>query len=199
MTGNRTRTVEAYDAYAPTYAELTRDGHPQTRMAIERFAHEVGAGAGVLELASGPGWDADALEALGLTVVRTELSDGFIRLQRARGKGIERLDLVTEDLGGPWDGIVALYVMQHVERSETADVLTRIAVALKPGALLLTSFQEGAGERDQTGSEGGTYRVIRRSESEVAAAAATAGLILTWRHAFEGDDARWILLIARRP
>lgn len=193
-------TVAGYDAHAKRYAEITAPGRsPYGFGAVDRFIAAVGPGARVLEVASGPGWDADAMEAKGLRVRRTDLSDGFIAVQAERGKAVDRLDLLTDDLGGPWDGIVALYVLQHIERDRLGAVLDRIVAALRPGGLLLTSFQEGEGEHDQKGAEGGVYHVVRWPLDDMLDLMSRHGLQLLWRHGFDGDEARWSVLIARRP
>lgn len=156
-------------------------------------------GSRLLEVGSGPGWDADDLEARGLSVRRTDLSEGFIALQRRRGRTVARLDLATDDLGGPWDGMVALYVLQHIERARMDDVLARMARGLRPGGLLLTSFQEGDGESDQAGSEGGVYYVVQWRPDAMLDRLSHAGFEIDWSHSFQGDPERWTILIARRP
>lgn len=193
------RTVAAYDDYAEKYAEVTQDRLPIGDEALARFADALGRGAQVLEVASGPGWDADELEARGLNVRRTDLSEGFIAVQRQRGKIVEPLDLVSDDLGGPWNGLMALYVLQHIEREGMEGVIRRVVAALRPGGLFLTSFQEGEGEWRQTGSEGGTYTMIRWRPADMLDLMVGCGLELDWSHSFEGDEARWTILIARRP
>lgn len=197
---NNRRTVEGYDAGAGDYAEATAPGKsPYGFGAVERFSRMVGAGGRVLELASGPGWDADEMEGLGLQVRRTDASTGFIAVQTARGKTVERLDMLADDFGGPWDGVVALYVLQHIDRERLADVAARIVSALRPGGLFLTSFQEGEGEHDEPGDEGRVYQVVQWAPEAMLDLMARAGLELVWRHSFEGDSQRWSLLIARRP
>ncbi|GAA0624663.1 class I SAM-dependent methyltransferase [Brevundimonas kwangchunensis] len=193
------RTVAAYDDYAEKYAEVTRDRLPIGDEALAHFADALGPGARVLEVASGPGWDADELERRGLHVRRTDLSEGFIAVQRRRGKVVEPLDLVSDDLGGPWEGLMALYVLQHIERGGMEGVIRRIVAALRPGGLFLTSFQEGEGEWRQTGSEGGTYTMICWRPADMLDLMAGCGLEVDWSHSFEGDEARWTILIARRP
>jgi len=95
-------TVAGYDACAVSYAaETDHAPTPEHVEALERLAASAGPGGRVLEAASGPGWDADRLEALGLSVQRTDLSAGFIAFQQGRGKTVDRLDLITGDLGGP--------------------------------------------------------------------------------------------------
>lgn len=196
---NNRRTVAAYDAYAAEYAAIT-----QTRLAIgeealTRFADALVPGSRLLEVASGPGWDADDLEARGFVVHRTDLSEGFIALQGERGKTVRRLDLAADDLGGPWDGMMALYVLQHMARGRLDDLFGRMADALRPGGLLLTSFQEGEADCEQQGSDGGVYHVVQRRPQAVLDRLAANGLDLVWSHSFQGSEARWTILIARRP
>lgn len=199
MSEDRRRSVEAYDSCAGTYAEITRNGHPETREALRRFADAVGEGARVLEVASGPGWDADFLESRGVTVRRTDLSEGFIGFQTSRGKTVERLDLLDGDLGGSWDGLVGLYVLQHVARVRTDEVVARMAAALRRGGVLLISFQEGEAEDERAEAEGGISEPVRRSQEEMRDAVERGGLeIVSW-HGFEGREADWVLLIAYRP
>ena len=51
---------------------------------------------------------------MGLSIWRTDLSEGFITFQQKRGRTVHPLDLIEGDLGGPCDGLVALYVIQHI-------------------------------------------------------------------------------------
>ena len=91
-------TVDAYDAYAERYAEVTQASHFDSRdEGLDLFAARMKPGGAVLEVASGPGWDADVMEGRGLTVRRTDLSEGFIAVQAKRGKRVERLNLTNDD------------------------------------------------------------------------------------------------------
>jgi SAM-dependent methyltransferase len=191
-------TVAGYDACAESYAaETDHAPTPDHVEALERFVAAVGAGGRVLEVASGPGWDADRLEEMGLRVRRTDLSEGFIAFQRARGRIVERLDLIEGELGGPWDGFVALYVIQHVGRALVDGVIARIAAALRAGGTLLLSFQEGEGEEDSAHPEA-TYQVVRWREAEMTDCLARHGLEVSWRSAFDGKEGVWITVIAQR-
>lgn len=191
-------TVAGYDASADSYAaETDHAPTPDHVEALKRFVASVGAGGRVLEVASGPGWDADRLEGMGLQVRRTDLSEGFIAFQRGRGRTAHRLDLIAGDLGGPWDGLVALYVVQHIGRALVDDVLARIAAALRPGGTLLMSFQEGEGERISIDAEG-TYQVVRWREADMVQRLSRHGLAVDWRSAFDGREGVWITVIAHR-
>jgi SAM-dependent methyltransferase len=191
-------TVAGYDACAESYAaETDHAPTPDHVEALDRLVASVGRGGRVLEVASGPGWDADRLEAMGLRVRRTDLSEGFIAFQRERGRSVDRLDLITGDLGGPWDGIVALYVIQHVGRELADGVIGRISAALRPGGTLLMSFQEGEGERISAETSG-TYQVVRWSEADMTGCLSRHGLAVEWRSVFNGREGVWITVVAHR-
>lgn len=191
-------TVAGYDAGAADYAAETDHAPTAEHVeALENLAASAGPGGRVLEVASGPGWDADRLEAMGLEVRRTDLSEGFIAFQRERGRTVDRLDLIADDLGGPWDGVVALYVIQHIGRALVDGVIGRIAKALRPGGTLLMSFQEGEGEETTVGSSG-TYQVVRWSKADMTDRLSRQGLSVDRRWTFHGKDAVWITVIAHR-
>lgn len=122
---NNERTVESYELIAEDYARQTEDGHVLSA-GLTQLAERV-PGGHVLEIGSGPGWDADSLEAAGLTVRRTDITQAFIDLQLARGKAVDRLDVIKDELGGPYDGVVSLHVLQHVEPDDFQVVLSKIA------------------------------------------------------------------------
>ncbi|HTM82260.1 class I SAM-dependent methyltransferase [Asticcacaulis sp.] len=191
-------TVAGYDASAAGYAaETDHAPTPDHVEALDRFVASVRTGGRVLEVASGAGWDADWLEGKGLQIRRTDLSEGFITFQRERGRAVDSLDLITGDLGGPWDGIVALYVIQHVGRDLVDGVIGRLAKALRPCGTLLMSFQEGEGERVSVAPEG-TYQVVRWEEVAMVDCLSRHGLAVEWRSTFNGREGVWITLIANR-
>ena len=86
------RTVESYELIADDYARETA-GAAVLAGGLTRLAETV-PGGHALEIGSGPGWDADALEEAGMTVRRTDVTQAFIEFQRARGKEAERLDVI---------------------------------------------------------------------------------------------------------
>ncbi len=191
-------TVSGYDACAESYAAET-DHEPTSDHleALGRFVAAVGHGGRALEIASGPGWDADRLEAMGLDVRRTDLSEGFIAFQRKRGRKVHPLDLIEGDLGGPWDGLIALYVIQHIGRNLVEGVIGRIAEALRSGGILLLSFQLGEEERFSEHPEA-TYQVVQWTETDMSALLVRHGLTIDWRSTFEGREGVWLTVIARR-
>lgn len=196
---NNRRTVDAYDVYAERYAEAVK-GAPSgvAEEGLRRLADLIAPGGTVLEIGSGPGWDADHLETLGVAVHRTEIAPAFCALQTRRGKSCEPLDLIADPLGGPYAGIVALFVLQHIDRTLIPAVLGKIAAALDPGGVFLASIQLGEGEVWNRDTSSGDYHVVRWSEADFAAALVDAGLGVTWSAQTADEEGTWLRLIARR-
>lgn len=191
-------TVASYEGYARTYAERTEPEDADGSEALHRFVAALAPQADVLEIGSGPGWDADYLESRGLRVRRTDATAAFCALQAERGKRADVLDLLVDPLGGPYDGALAMYVLQHVARAQTRRVLGRIADALHPGGAFLVSLQEGDSEAWEPSDLSDGYQVVRRSEAEFDADLDAVGFDIVWRHRFTGRDGDWLIRLARK-
>jgi len=195
---NNQRTVEDYERCARDYAaEVDSTPSPSGAAALRRLATAVAPGNRVLEIGSGPGWDADFLETLGIDVHRTDVTAAFRDFQAERGKRCVPLDVLVDDIAGRYDGIAMLYVLQHFERKELEAVLRKLAQALEAGGALLLSYAEGAGDRWDHGASG-DYRVVHWTRESFDARLAQAGFAVAWEHAFEGKDWPWRIVLARR-
>ena len=60
------RTIESYEGYADRYVSIRRDPNERELAALRQVASIAGLGGQVLEIGSGPGYDADFLETLGV-------------------------------------------------------------------------------------------------------------------------------------
>ena len=190
------RTIESYEQIAADYARETSD-HRVLAVALARLVEAVPAGH-VLEIGSGPGWDADQLEDAGLTVRRTDITQAFIDLQRERGKEVDRLDALHDELGGPYDAVVTLHVLQHVEPTDLPVVLDRIADAVRQGGWFLVSIPRGEGAGWEVGESGTPYYRALRTKDQFIEALRGAGLVAQWTDQSPADDG-WLAVLARRP
>ena len=103
-------------------------------------------GARVLEIGSGSGRDALLLEERGLSVQRSDISQGFVDLMGDAGHPALLLDPLEDDLGGPWDGVFASASLLHLRRADLPPVLRRLRGCVRVGGLLLLDLKEGDGE-----------------------------------------------------
>lgn len=172
MTSPRNRDALAgYEKSAQAYADVLSPLPPEpVADSLHRLAAQAGKGASVLEVASGPGRDADFIETLGLNVRRTDAAQSFLDMQTARGKRVEKLDIITDEFDGPYDAIMALRVLLHIDPELTDGVLAKVTAALAPGGAFLVSVRENedapetvAWARDAFAArlEGAGLRIIR--------------------------------------
>lgn len=145
-------TVRSYDDFADSYAENLREMTPEVQALVDRLAGLLPAGARVLEIGSGGGRDARALEDAGLRVRRTDVTATFVDRLHAQGYDAAVLDPLTDDLTDPaapvaaYDAVWANASLLHVRRDDLETVLRRLAEATRAGGLLLASVKEGNGE-----------------------------------------------------
>jgi 2-polyprenyl-3-methyl-5-hydroxy-6-metoxy-1,4-benzoquinol methylase len=192
------RTVESYEQIADDYARETT-GARVLSGGLGRLAEVVPAGQ-VLEIGSGPGWDADALEEAGLTVRRTDITQAFIDFQQARGKQVDRLDVINDDLDGPYDAVVTLHVLQHVEPRDLSAVLTKVAAALRPGGRFLVSIPLGEGAGWEVGESGTPYYRALWSAADFLASLGKVGLAPEWtERSVEDEERGWLCVLASTP
>jgi len=201
-------TVRSYDAVAAEYAAEAAAMPEWVAKEIDAFASGLGASGRVLEIGSGGGRDALALEKRGLSVRRTDVSRGFVDLLRERGFEADLLDPLTDDLVDPqrpgtaYDGIWACACLIHVARQDLQTVLGRLAKATRTGGRLHASVREGDGEEVSTHGGGATPRRYVETywrEPALRAVHADAGWIVGEVRRYVGrPDDRWLSVRATR-
>jgi SAM-dependent methyltransferase len=148
-------TVASYDAFVEEYADGTREMPALVQEAIDRFVAALPSGARVLEVGSGPGRDARALEDAGLSVRRTDIAPGFVALLRAGGYAADTVDPLTDDLSdperdAPYDGVWAAASLIHVRREDFPLAVRRLAAVTAAGGVFHLAMKEGDGARFST-------------------------------------------------
>jgi SAM-dependent methyltransferase len=192
--------VEAYAAHTSDYAEATAELRDEVLDWLEDFAAAVGTGGHVLEIGSGGGRDAQALEERGLRVRRTDVTGAFVDLLRGQGHQADLLDPLTDDLGGPYDGAWANACLLHVDRADLPVVLARLAGSVRAGGVLALSVKEGDGEIWSThGTIPAPRRFVLWREAGLTAALAAAGwtpVEVRLRPGLRGES--WLMIRASR-
>ncbi|MDO9368099.1 MAG: class I SAM-dependent methyltransferase [Sphingopyxis sp.] len=145
-------TVRSYDSAAADYAAGAAAMPLWVETEIEAFVAGLGGAGRVLEIGSGGGRDALALEKRGISVRRTDISKGFVDLLRDGGFDAALLDPLTDDLSDPqhpgtlYDGVWACACLIHVARADMGRVLGHLAAATRTGGRLHVSVRDGDGE-----------------------------------------------------
>lgn len=193
------RTIQSYEASAQQYAaSVPKDPSPQMADVMNRMVAIAGKGNTILEIGSGPGWDADFVEALGARVRRTDATAAFRSFQAERGKTVDPLNVVTDELGGRYDGVMAFYVLQHIDRSQLPLVINKIADALRPGGAFLVCISEGDDESWHHGEDSGEYLFVRWHEADFVSILNTAGLYITFTTRHTDNEGDWMTFVAQK-
>ncbi|SDX22811.1 class I SAM-dependent methyltransferase [Lysobacter enzymogenes] len=194
---NNRRTVAAYEGYARGYAAAVSSTPSEPAAEdLRRFAAALAPPARVLDIGSGPGWDADFLETLGAQVRRTDVTAAFVQFQIERGKQAYPFDLLTDEIDATYDGILMLYVVQHFERDQLDGVLSKLARGLSANGAMLLSHMLGDGEEWE--GDAGDYRVVRWSAAALDERLARAGFAVEWESFIDSEQRPWRSVSARR-
>lgn len=137
-------TLASYEAGVDRYLEHSSPPGPEMVRYLDRYADLVGSGR-VLELGSGPGWDALHLEARGVHLTRSDATHAFLTRPRAAGHDALHLDVRTDDLGGPWDGLLADAVLLHLDGAQLEELLHRARRAVTTDGVLGFTLKEATG------------------------------------------------------
>ena len=197
---NNGRTVAAYENYARRYAaNVSRQPSESAASALRRLADMLPCGGRVLDIGSGPGWDADFLEGLGVRVHRTDVTESFRDFQAERGQQVDALDVLTDEITETYDGILMLCVLQHFERTELDGVLHKLVNALKDKGAMLLSHPVGHDELwERTTS--GDYRVVRWSSAALDERLRRSGFVVAYDKSEDGDEGPWrTVLVLKLP
>lgn len=144
-TSSIARTLEVYEQHADRYRATLGSGPAWHHAFLGRVAASLPPGASVLELGSGTGANARELAGRGLAVQPSDAAISFVEAMRREGFAPLHIDALADDLGGPWDAVVAFAMMLHLTREELAVVLDRVRGAVRPGGVLAISVKEGDG------------------------------------------------------
>lgn len=174
---NNEETLQTYERHTDRYLSGTPSEAPASVVhSLRDLAEALPAGAQVLEIGSGPGRDASLLESFGVTVHRSDATAAFVERLRDEDHTAEVLNVIHDSLGGPYDAVMALAVLLHLDRDDLPGALRNIAAALAPGGRFLCSLMEGTGEQWSTHKMDAPRHFVYWSEDEFTALLAAAGL-----------------------
>lgn len=147
MTRNPKTIVEkGYDQVAEAYSRLEGD-HQWPRMKwLEKMLAKLDPGSAVLDLGCGSGDPADIEIAKLHEVTGVDISRAQVDMAR---QNVPKGRFIHGDLGAhdfpnvSFDAVVSFYTLEHLPREHHGPLLKRIHGWLRPGGLLLFSYEAG--------------------------------------------------------
>jgi len=138
-------TLASYEAVVDRYLKHSSPPGPEMVRYLDRYADLVGGGH-VLELGSGPGWDALHLEARGVQVTRSDATHAFLtRCARpATTPGTSTCGPTTSADPGT-DCWLTQAVLLHLDRTQLEELLDRARCAVTDDGVLGFTVKEGDG------------------------------------------------------
>ena len=143
-------TLDYYDNYADEFYKNTVNVEFATTQ--EHFLAKLKNGSNILDFGCGSGRDTRFFLEQGYTV---EAVDGSKELCKLAYKytGIEVKNMLFEELSevNKYDGIWACSSILHLPLGELANVMKKMAIALKEDGIIYTSFKYGTFEGERNG------------------------------------------------
>ena len=191
-------TLASYEATVDRYVDASGVSDPTVQALLARVAERVPGGT-ALEVGSGPGFDALHMESLGLDVVRSDGATAFVERMRANGHEARVLDIRGDDLGGPFDAIVAIAVLLHLDRDEFTSFLARALHAVRPGGLIAFTVKEGDGDAwSHAKLDRPRHFTFWRADAVRAALDHASWSSISIEH-IDGRTEPWLIVLAQRP
>lgn len=203
MNDSNDKTIQAYESHVQDYI----DGTPTTvdgvvKDWIDEATSQLALDAKILEFGSAFGRDATYLQNQGLSVECTDATQAFVDLLIQKGFNARQLNAITDDLGGPYDLVLANAVLLHFTRDEVKQVLAKVLAALKPGGTFAFTVKQGEGEmwEDESGKlHAPRYFCFWTADQlqPVVEQAGFAEVKITGDQATR-NDTKWLQVIARK-
>lgn len=143
------KTLQTYEQNFSRYiggtVQVNKEGDFQTQW-LHDFLQYLPKDARILEIGSAFGRDAQFIEELGYSVLRTDAFNAAVKYLRGRGHKAERLNALTDNIPQGYDALLANAVFLHFTKGEFAMVLRKCYDALTEDGILAFSLKKGDGE-----------------------------------------------------
>ncbi len=144
---NNAKTLKAYQDHVPQYLA----GSPQKAVGgikawLDKIATNLTPQTRIIEIGSAMGRDAHYLQTLGFTVECTDAVPAFVDLLKQKGFAARQLNILTDELDGPYGLVLAYAVLLHFTPEQTDKVIKKIYQALDDTGIFAFTLKEGSGE-----------------------------------------------------
>ena len=148
MTDENSKTLEAYESKFVEYVTVTIDTvQGSMKEWLDAAVKGLPFDAEILEIGSGSGRDAKYLQSQGYAVHCSDVPKGFLAILEAQGFDTQQLNIVTDEIKGSYDLVLANAVLLHFTDDDMHNVLRKIYASLHPNGRLAFSLMKGKGSR----------------------------------------------------
>lgn len=192
------RTLAAYQDGVDAYVAGSPAGVAEpVALLLDQVVANVPHGE-VLELGSGPGREAQYLEHRGLRVHRSDATPAFVERLRQAGHQARFLDIRCDDLGGPFDAVLANAVLLHLDRKDLDRALRACHAATRPGGVFGLTLKEGDGEAWSDAKLPQARWFVYWREPALRHALSDAGWTVVRLEQVQGRLESWLHVLCRR-
>jgi 2-polyprenyl-3-methyl-5-hydroxy-6-metoxy-1,4-benzoquinol methylase len=193
-------TLRTYDQSADLWMSDSRRSGSWFEVVtlIDEMVIDLRAHALVLEIGSASGEEATVMESRGLSVRRSDATPAFVDALRRAGHEADQLNVIHDELGGPWDAIFANAVFLHLERVDFVRVVEKCFNATAGEGLLVFTLKEGAGEEWVTKKLNGPRHFTYWSEPDLVAVINDSAWTLRSLRHVDGDVDQWLFCICAK-
>lgn len=195
------RTIATYDQIAEDYSHRWHD-RSVIASALTRFSALAPAGATILDIGCGPGFDCALLRERRLRAVGIDLSWNMLQIAHVRYPGpyvhadMRRLPF-RPGVGGIWCNAALL----HLTRDDAQQALCEFHRVLAPDGVLFLAVKEGQGEmrRSETYGSGAPRYFTYWQEGRLDAALSDSGFSIVGAWVDAAEKERWLCRLAVKP
>ncbi len=139
------QTLRAYQNKTQEYVTGTPAIDDTIRKWLDASLALIPESGTILEVGSGFGRDAEYIRGKGYAIECSDAVPKFIEILESKGFSARLINLLSDDIGGEYDMVVADAVLLHFTPEETKQVIDKIYHALKAGGVFALRMKQGDG------------------------------------------------------
>jgi predicted TPR repeat methyltransferase len=138
-------TLAAYQAKTQVYIDNTPLGDEHLLRWLNEVLELVPHKGTIFEIGSGLGRDAEYIRSRGFSITCSDAVPNFLEIVQSKGFATCSLNILTDDIQGQYDLVLANAVLPHFAPAEVSLILDKVHKALNKEGYFAFSLKEGSG------------------------------------------------------
>ena len=201
MDDTNRKTIESYEVSINQYIQNTpNSGGAVVEGWIDESIKDLNLDSKILEIGSAYGRDAKYIEDKGFHVEKTDATQGFVDLLLKKDPTSHSLNIVTDQLIGTYDLVIANAVLLHLNDKEAVEVSKKIFDVLNNGGIFALTLKQGEGKAWQN-NKGMAQRFFNYwHKDDIVELLLNVGFvnINAWVDETDSPNASWIMVVAKK-